>query len=85
VLYDDAQHVHITRQHSIAHVTCIKALQNITEQPKTFKHVFHKALHNYFRQPTSVAVDEKSFGGPFVPVVPLPASEHMLPQSTTQY
>jgi hypothetical protein len=26
VLYDDAQHVHITRQHSTAHVTCFKSI-----------------------------------------------------------
>jgi hypothetical protein len=60
-----------------------KALQNITKQPKTSKHVLHKALHSYFRQKSFS--DEKSFGGPFVPVVPLPASEYTLPHCTTQY
>jgi hypothetical protein len=54
-----------------------KALQNITKQPKTFKRVFHKALHSYFRQ--KALSDEKSFGGPFAPVVPLPASKYTLP------
>jgi hypothetical protein len=63
-----------------------KALQNITKQPETFKHVFHKALHSNqrtFRQ--KVLSDEKSFGGPFEPVVPLPASKYTLPHCTTQY
>jgi hypothetical protein len=60
-----------------------KALQNITKQPKTYKHVFHKALHSYLRQNTSS--DEKSFGGPFVLVVPLPVPEYTFSHCTIQY
>jgi hypothetical protein len=60
-----------------------KALQNITKQPKTYQHVFHKALHSYLCR--KGFFDINSFAGLLCLLSHFRASEYTLPQCTTQY